>query len=103
MTHKPPTFHVSDHMLLRYLSRMLGVDVESFRLRLHDKLEPYAKAGVRSVEDAGMVFKFSYSDGLVSVSTCWPSGHIAGKKQPPSSAQDSREAMKFAARKRMRR
>ena len=101
MTKRPFNFRITDHVLLRYMERMLGVDVADFRKRLHVQLEPSARAGVASHEVAGMVFKFSHSPNESVVATMWPSGHVCGHINPPKAAKQSREAMKIIARKRM--
>lgn len=98
---KKLNFRVTDHVLLRYMERMLGVDVADFRKRLHAKLEPAAMAGATQIETSGMIFKFSHGPHDISVTTMWPADGPPSKKRPPLSGDDSREAKKIQARKRM--
>jgi len=101
MTKKVFHFRITDHVLLRYMERMLGVDVADFRRRLHDKLKPAAEAGAAQIEMGGMVFKFAYGPNDATVTTMWPIGHVAEKQRPPMSGDDSKEAKHIQARKRM--
>jgi hypothetical protein len=101
MTKQIFNFRVTDHVLLRYMERMLGVDVDAFRERLRVQLEPAAKAGVKSIETAGMVFKFSYGSHDCVVSTMWLADGLGGKKRPPDGRDLSLEAKHIKARKRM--
>lgn len=99
MTQIPAKFRVSDHVLLRYMARMLAVDVEGFRAKLHDKLLPYSVANGVTLD--GMVFKFVHHPHETVVATMWPEGSLREKQRPPRSGDDSAEAKKIKARKRM--
>lgn len=100
MTKKVFNFRVTDHVLLRYMERMLGVDVDAFRERLKTNLVPYAASGAASVEISGMVFKFTYGTHDTVCATMWPSNHIEAKKRPPLSGDESGEAKHIIRRKR---
>ena len=94
-------FRISDHVLLRYMERMLGVDVAAFRKRLHDELAPAAQAGAAQIEINNMIFKFSHWPDEVTVTTMWPSGSPKPWKQPRKGLQDSKDYNRILARKRM--
>lgn len=94
-------FRITDHVLLRYMERMLGVDVAGFRKRLHSQLEPAARAGASQIEVSGMVFKFNQGADEVTATTMWASNSPVTWKRPPLSGDDTREAKKIQARKRM--
>lgn len=47
---------VSDHCLLRYIQRVLGVDVDAIRGEITALLEPAAKAGATKFSADGMTF-----------------------------------------------
>lgn len=51
-----PTVIVSDHALLRYLERIIGLDVEQYRARLAADLEGAAALGARSLTIDGATF-----------------------------------------------
>jgi hypothetical protein len=93
-------FRISDHVLLRYMERMLGVDVEDFRQRLHDQLEPAAMAGAAQSEVAGAVFRFQHNADESVVSTMWPSDSPRLRQGGRPSRQEGRDFNKSMARKR---
>ena len=95
-------FRVSDHALLRYMERILGVDVESFRAKLRAHLEPAAEAGAASLTVAGLSFRFSRNSLECAVTTVIRTDVKGGKQTPPASGDDSREYKKIKARKRMK-
>ncbi len=97
---KPFNFRISDHVLLRYMERMLGVDVAGFRQRLHDQLEPAAMAGATQIEVAGAVFRFQHNAHESVASTMWPSDSPRLRQSPRESRQDSKDYNKIMARKR---
>jgi hypothetical protein len=96
-------FRISDHVMLRYMERALGVDIEAFRKKLQAQLEPAGRLGAKSFETGGMIFKFGHSPHEISVSTMWPADSPVPKLHPPRASKLSREAMNIAARKRMQR
>lgn len=58
------TVKITDHALVRWLTRAHGIDMEDFRSRLAAIAEPYAAARVKHVEIGGVWFVF---DGTVLV------------------------------------
>lgn len=47
---------VTDHALIRYLERVLEIDVEALRRKLADEVMPGAVSGAKSYRAAGAVF-----------------------------------------------
>ncbi len=46
---KKPALGVTDHAVLRYMERVMGLDVEGLRLHLAREFEPHARAGCSAV------------------------------------------------------
>lgn len=60
MTRRP---HVSDHALLRYLERVVGIDVEGHRRRVEARVAEAVSLGASGLISGG--FRYAISDFLV--------------------------------------
>lgn len=58
---------VTDHVVLRYLERVQGLDVESIRKRIADACAPAVAAGASSARLDGFFFKFGGGDTVITV------------------------------------
>lgn len=67
---RPPT-PVSDHAVMRYVERVMGINVERLRVDIGHAVDEAARAGASSVKINGLVFRIR--DGVVT--TVVPSGH----------------------------
>lgn len=56
-----PTVIITDHAVLRYLERVLELDVDELRARLAKEIEAAAKIGAKSLTTAGATFVFERS------------------------------------------
>jgi hypothetical protein len=54
----PPRVHLSDHAVLRYLERILEVDVEGIKAKLAGEIAAAAVAGARKYTIGGATFVF---------------------------------------------
>ncbi|WP_413874143.1 hypothetical protein [Albidovulum sp.] len=61
---KKPIVIVSDHALVRYIERVLGVDVETLRREIGRRVDRGAELGACGVEIDGWLYKLS--DGTVT-------------------------------------
>lgn len=61
---------VSDHALVRYMERVMGLDLASLRRRLADEVRPFAEAGAASCVIGRANFCFLVrTDGHIAVAT----------------------------------
>lgn len=61
---KKPIVIVSDHALVRYIERVLGVDVETLRREIGRRVDRGAELGACGVEVDGWLYKLQ--DGTVT-------------------------------------
>jgi hypothetical protein len=95
---------VSDHALLRYLERFLGIDVEKTRQDVADQCAPSMSLGARSWSHGGVTFVFK--GGVVVTVTpnqkpsqVWPSAAKAHGITPNKGvARSRREAHQMGRR-----
>jgi hypothetical protein len=60
---KPPRIRVTDHVLVRYLERVHGYDMEALRRNIARRLQPAADAGATSLIADGVIFVIGSDDG----------------------------------------
>lgn len=59
MSKKPSELFITDHMLLRVLQRLAGIDTEVIRAQLLKKLRPFAEGGATYAVIDGVRYAFS--------------------------------------------
>jgi hypothetical protein len=59
---KPPRIRVTDHVLVRYLERVHGYDMEGLRRNIAARLQPCADAGAISLVADGVVYLIGRDD-----------------------------------------
>lgn len=64
---KKPSTRVTDHAIVRYLERVLNLDVERVRREIGQKVDHGVKSGARNVRVGGVSYKLV--DGVV-VTVC---------------------------------
>lgn len=58
---------VTDHALVRWLTRVHGVDMEGYRAQLAREVEAPASAGARSAKIGGNIYHFDGEGSLVTI------------------------------------
>ena len=76
------TPRISDHALLRWLERVHDIDMDHFRSKLAEIVEPYVKLKVKHVEIGGCWFVFD-NGVLITV--------LPGKPEPRSNYRHDRQ------------
>lgn len=64
---KPPVLHVSDHALVRYLERVVGVNVDGLRARIIKRANVAAVHGADAVTIEGV--RYCIRNGVVTTVT----------------------------------
>jgi hypothetical protein len=79
---KRPRVHVTEHALLRYLERVMGLDVAALRLEIARTVDRAAEAGARAVTIAGHRYVLDFrADGAPIVVTVEPAADWANKRR----------------------
>ncbi|MDT8856450.1 hypothetical protein RNZ50_15760 [Paracoccaceae bacterium Fryx2] len=73
---KRPPVPVTDHAVIRYLERVVGIDVEALRDEIRAKVEPGVRLGACGVRSGG--FNYRIIDGVVVTIV------LAGHEDEPS-------------------
>lgn len=83
MTRGADQLPVSDHVVLRYLQRVLGVDVDAVRRLIHAQTQGAVDHDARAVKTGGIVYKLR--DGYVT--TCFVGEPQAVRRQHAEAAK----------------
>lgn len=64
---KKPLHPVTDHAVIRYLERVIGVDIESIRRKIGRRVDLAAQNGASGAVVDGFVYKLSETGTVVTV------------------------------------
>lgn len=79
---KRPRVHVTEHALLRYLERVMGVDVAALRIEIARAVDRAAEAGARAVCIGNHRYVLDFrADGAPIVVTVEPAAEWANKRR----------------------
>lgn len=56
---KKPPVHVTDHAVLRYMERVMGLDIEAVRVAIAAKVAPAVLAGACGLKSDGFNYRFA--------------------------------------------
>jgi hypothetical protein len=79
---KPPRIRVTDHVLVRYLERVHGYNMEGLRREIATRLQPAADAGATSLIADGVVFVIGSDDVGPTAITVLPKNSNLGSHLP---------------------
>ena len=72
---------VTDHCIVRYIERVLGLDVNAVRLLIRDRCKSAAAVGAKSVTVEGFKYEISRnSDAVITVTPVRPMADNGGKR-----------------------
>lgn len=85
---------ISDHAMLRYIERVIGVDLEPIRQKIVDTVEPAYKAGATRISADGVTYSIRSNFVTSTLPGASPQGSYLGSEKRKGRSVRLREAGK---------